>query len=317
MMSDLRKKVAVIFLNYNSEEDLFVSVEQVQQQKNMDLVTIIVDNASNSNTLKKIQNWSKKFTPSTFSGSVSEVYGLMSKCKINQHDFSTFFIYNQENSGYSSGNNVGIKIANYLNVDAVLIANPDMRFDDVNYISRLADVLFSNEKYYLAASKIVGLDGKDQNPLREPEFMEELLWPRQLFPSLFKIKPYVLPYETNKVITVPKVVGCCLLLRMDFLREINYFDETTFLYSEESILSSQVKDKQGQIAFLPYIEAIHAHNENTKGNSSKRMLLFIESRKYYLKNYSGYTSAQLLLLSISYAALKIAYKLKYRVRKWK
>ena len=309
--------IAVVLLNYNSEKDLFVSAEQLEQQKNVGLVKIIVDNASCAKKVNKIKKWSKKFTSSTFSGSVSEVYGLMSKCKINQHDFSTFFIYNQENSGYSSGNNIGIKIADYLNVDAVLIANPDMRFNDVNYISRLADVLFSNEKYYLAASKIVGLDGKDQNPLREPEFMEELLWPRQLFPSLFKIKPYVLPYETNKVITVPKVVGCCLLLRMDFLREINYFDETTFLYSEESILSSQVKDKQGQIAFLPYIEAIHAHNENTKGNSSKRMLLFIESRKYYLKNYSGYTSAQLLLLSISYAALKIAYKLKYRVRKWK
>jgi GT2 family glycosyltransferase len=309
--------IAVVLLNYNSEKDLFVSAEQLEQQKNVGLVKIIVDNASCAKKVNKIKKWSKKFTSSTFSGSVSEVYGLMSKCKINQHDFSTFFIYNQENSGYSSGNNIGIKIADYLNVDAVLIANPDMRFNDVNYISRLADVLFSNEKYYLAASKIIGLDGKGQNPLREPEFMEELLWPRQLLPSLFKIRPYVLPYETNKVMTVPKVVGCCLLLRMNFLREIDYFDEATFLYSEEAILSSQVKDKQGKIAFLPYIEAIHAHKESAKGNSSKRMLLFIESRKHYLKNYSKYTSVQLLLLSISYTALKIAHKLKYRVRKWK
>ena len=81
----------------------------------------------------------------------------------------------------------------------------------------------------MAGSKIVGIGGGNQSPLREVSFLEELLWPRLLFPSIFKNTSYVLPYETDKIITVPKIMGSYLLLRMDFLREIKYFDENTFL----------------------------------------------------------------------------------------
>ncbi len=308
-----KPRIAVVLLNYNSEEDLFISVDQIHKQKNIDLVTIVVDNASNSNGIEKIQKWSKNFVSSSFSATTEDVFEKISKNEIDQDAFSTFFIYNQENNGYSAGNNIGIKIADYLNADAVLIANPDMRFYDENYISKLTEVLFSNEEYFIAASKIVGLDGKDQSPLREAEFMEEVLWLRQLFPSFFTIKPYVLPYEDNKTITVPKVMGCCLLLRMNFLEEINYFDETTFLYSEEPILAAQVKEKKGKIAFVPSVEAIHAHKASAKGNGSKRMLLMIKSRKYYLRKYSGYNFFQLLLLNVSYTAWAFLHTIKSKV----
>lgn len=310
-----KHRIAVVLLNYNSEEDLFISVKQIRHQQDVELITIIVDNASEYKTINAIQSWSKDLLPSSYSGTKEEIFELMENQRIEQNTFSTFFIYNNENKGYSAGNNIGIKLANYLNVDAVLIANPDMRFDNQNYISELSKVLFSNENYFIAGSKIVGLDGKDQSPLREAEFMEEVLWPRQLFPSIFKIKPYVLAYEDNKIITVPKIMGCCLLLRMNFLQEIHYLDETTFLYSEEPILASQVKEKKGNIAFVPFIEAFHAHKASAKGNSSKRMLLMIKSRKYYLKKYSGYNFFQLLILNLSYEMWAFLHKIKSKVTK--
>jgi GT2 family glycosyltransferase len=307
--------VAVVLLNYNSEEDLFVSAEQINNQINVDLITIIIDNASSSELVNKLQLWSKKYNPDSFSGSSNEILELTTNKKLDRSNFTTFFIYNNENKGYSAGNNIGIRLADYLNVDTVLIANPDMRFENENYIYELSKTLFSNEKYLVAASKVIGLDGKDQNPLREASFLEELFWPRIIFPSIFKNTSYILPYKAGEIVSVPKITGCCLLLRMDFLRNINYFDENTFLYSEEPILSVQVKQHGGEVVFTPFIEAVHAHKTSEKGNNSKRMLLMIKSRRYYLKKYSGYSQAQLMLLNFSYSILSMLHKIKYKVTK--
>lgn len=310
-----RPRIAVVLLNYNSDEDLFVSTKQLKRQTNADLTMIIVDNASSSESITKIKAWSKTFDSNSLKGTTNEVFERINNDQIDSNVVSTFIVYNDENKGYSAGNNIGIRLADHLNVDAVLIANPDMRFESENYVYELTKTLFLDEKNIIAGSKIVGLDGKDQSPLREASFLEELLWPRMLFPRIFKNRSYVLPYEADKIITVPKVMGCCLLLRMDFLRDIGYFDETTFLYSEEPILASQVKEKKGQIVFTPFIEVVHAHKASEKGNSSKRMLLFIKSRKYYLKKYSEYNQIQLFLLNFSYAVLAILHKIKSKVGK--
>ena len=307
--------IAVVLLNYNSEEDLFISLKQINNQKNINLITIIIDNNSSEKTVKNIKKWSRNNIEKLNTFSKNKLDAKILNSEINKNTKDTFIIYNNENRGYSAGNNIGIKLADYLNVDAVLIANPDMRFENEKYIYELSKTLFSNKKYLLASSKIIGLDGKDQSPLREASFYEEITWFRDLFPRIFKKTPYVLAYEKNKIITVPKVMGCCLLVKINFLREINYFDENTFLYSEEPILSAQVKQKGGKIVFNPIIEAIHAHDKSQKGNSSKSMLQFIKSRKYYLKKYSGYSYLKLVLLTISYSFLELLYSIKLKMFK--
>jgi len=308
---EIQRCMAIILLNYNSEEDLFVCTKQINKQVGVDLITIVVDNASCSKCVKNIKTWENIFEEKPYSGSKKELFDLIENNKLDGNTFSTFFIYNDENKGYSAGNNIGIKLADYLGVDAVLIANPDMRFENEKYIYELSKVLFSNQKYFIAASRIIGLDGKDQNPWREAEFTEELLWPLWL---VWK-KSYAIDYPKDNIVTVPKVCGCCFMAKMDFLREIGYFDENTFLYSEEPILSAQVKEKQGAIVFTPVIEAIHAHKKSEKENSSKRMLLFIKSRKYYLKKYSGYNRIKLLILNLSYAVLALLHKIKIGVNR--
>ena len=110
-------------------------------------------------------------------------------------------------------------------------------------------------------------------------------------------------------------MGCCLMLRMNFLRDIEYFDENTFLYSEEAILSKQVLQKNGHIVFNPNIEAIHAHKASEKGNKYKRMLFFTKSRLYYLRNYSGYNSIRLTSLILSYSILYILYFIMAKIKK--
>ena len=305
MMNNL---VASILLNYNSEEDLFISVSQLLNQNDINQKIIIVDNSSKEETVKKIQNWQNEKFPDAVCGTYNNVIS-----NIKNHTTNIYIVYNDINNGYSAGNNIGIRIADKLNADVVLIANPDMRFENLLYIKTLSDTLFSDEKAHIVASKIVGLDGKDQSPIKETTFWEEFTWPRFLLRRFVKISSYILPYKKDVISKVPKVMGCCLMLRMDFLRKINFLDENTFLYCEEPILSAQVKQYDGYILFNPNIEAIHAHKASEKGNSSKRMLLFIKSRRYYLYKYSGYSNLKLLLLEFSYMCMFLIYWLKSKV----
>ncbi len=48
-----------------------------------------------------------------------------------------------------------------------------MRFEDNDYIKHLIDILYMRDNYYIVASRVLGLDGKEQNPLRETTFLEE------------------------------------------------------------------------------------------------------------------------------------------------
>lgn len=303
MADDLnRLHVAVVILNYNSEKDLCICAEQLSKQKSVALSIILVDNDSQSTSLVGIKSWLAEWCRHAVCGTVDEVYEWVERnSESADNSGGVFLIESNENRGYSSGNNIGIKLADKLNVDAVLIANPDMRFNDPYYLEKLTIQLFSDPQYYIAASRIVGLDDADQNPLREASFWEEFFWPRWVLRRLFKPSSYILSFTQDTPITVPKVSGCCMLLSMDFLRKTNYLDDNVFLYCEEPILSARVHTAGGKIIFVPSVSAVHAHVSSEKGNQTKRMLLFIKSRKYYLKTYSGYNRWQLIMLACSYA----------------
>lgn len=306
--------IAVVILNYNSEIDLQICTEQLLQQTNVRFTTILVDNASHPESLIKIKLWLNSCRPETIIGTKNEVMTWVGQYPENASvSGRVYLITHDENRGYSAGNNIGIHLAETLGADAVLIANPDIRIENPNYLYELSELLFSDERNYIAASRIVGLDGKDQNPLREPGFWEELFWFRVLLSWLLEPTNYVLSVNGNKPLIVPKVSGCCLMIRMSFLKRINYLDEGVFLYCEEPILSAQVRSLEGQIAFLPSLIAVHAHVRNEKGNSSRRMLNFIKSRGYYLRNYSGYSSIHQMLLIASYQLLAVIHKLQAEI----
>lgn len=296
--------IAVVILNYNSEKDLQICAEQIARQEGVHLSIILVDNASRPESLASIRSWLDAWRPEAVSGTQGVVRAWIEQnTERAAASGNVYLITNHENRGYSAGNNIGICLAEALGADAVLIANPDMRIENLNYLAELSQPLFADERNCITASRILGLDGKDQNPLRESTFWEELFWPRGYFKSIFKQISYVLPVLSQNPLAVPKVSGCCLMLSMEFLRATNNLDENVFLYCEEPILSARVKAAGGRIIYVPTVSAVHAHVKSEKGNAGKRMLLFINSRKYYLKTYSGYARWRLHLLFTSYSTL--------------
>lgn len=309
------QQVAVVILNYNSEQDLMISAPQLASQKHVSSRLIIVDNASSPESVEKIKTWLINWKPDAIVGTKSEVYTWVSNNPAKARaSGQVYCILNDGNQGYSAGNNIGIRLAENLGADAVLIANPDIRIDNPEYIAELKKELFRYDKNFIAASRIVGLDGIDQNPLREATFWEEFFWPRfYLFKKFKQSVSYVLPIKSPTAIVVPKVSGCCFMINMSFLTKTNYLDEGVFLYCEEPILSARVRILRGNIIYVPWLSAVHAHIKSEKANASSRVLLSIKSRLYYLKHYSGYGIAKLMLLKFSYAALAMLHRIKLLV----
>lgn len=311
--------VATVMLNYNSEKDVMISAPQLLSQAGVNQVLILIDNASQRGSVELISHWLKEYYPSSVIGGYEEVQKWVGRnIECARKHGRIFFILNDENGGYSAGNNVGIRLADELGADAVLIVNPDMRINNVDYVSILTRELFFDEKNYAVGSRILGMDGREQSPLREPEFWEELFWLREYIPFLQKKTSYIIDVPCDAVrMKVPKVSGCCLMLSMDFLKKIGLLDQNVFLYCEEPILASQINRSNGQIMFVPTISAIHAHARSEKGNSSQRMLVFIKSRLYYLDAYSGYGGFKIFLLKLSYYLLSVLHKIKLAVQRWR
>lgn len=305
------RHIAIVVLNYNSEHDLMVLTPQLAAQTGTRTTLILVDNASSPASVVEIKRWLGAWRPDAVAGTQAEVQAWVESHSVSANGAGRIYlITHHENRGYSAGNNIGIQLASKLSADAVLIANPDMRIGDPNYVATLAEKLFAVENSCIAASRIVGLNGEDQNPLRESTFWEELLWPLSTVRRWLKWDGYVQKTDAYHAVAVEKVSGCCLLLRMTFLELNGWLDENVFLYCEEPILSAKVRAAHGVVLYVPSLTAIHAHVASVKGHLSKRMTTFIASRKYYLKTYGDYKLWQVVLLELSYELLLIIHRLR-------
>jgi GT2 family glycosyltransferase len=295
----MHRHVAVVILGYNSDKDIPVCAELLGKQTDIHFTIIIVDNNSATDSSERTKSWLATWRIDAITGLQEEVHAwIMCNSDRANESGSVYFVRNHENRGYSAGNNIGARLAVSLGYEAVLIINPDVRITDQYYLCRLADKLFSDDRYVVAASAIRNLSGANENPMHELGFIEELFWPFWMTLSRFGVSP---PSQRVQVCDpCRKVSGSCLLIRSSFLEDIGYFDEGVFLYCEEAILSVQIRNAGKKIAYVPELEALHAHLSSTKGLRTLRMKEWVKSRGYYHQHHTSYGAFRRLLLRFSH-----------------
>lgn len=252
-------KVAVIILNYNSSDDCRKCVSFLKRQEGVELELVLVDNCSSD-------------------GDKVEALCREQGCT---------FIASPENRGYNAGNNIGLRYAAEKGYKYALIANPDMEFPQTDYVKRLVEVMEKDEDIVVAGSDIVGADGIHQSPmLRDGNWRSSFGWITEPFKKK-KTDTYdfIDNYSTSHYCA--KVSGCCLMVRMNFIREIGFFDEYPFLYCEEAILARQVELAGKRMYYTVEAQAIHRHIASTKGDPVKRFHQWKRSRLYFINRYSG------------------------------
>jgi GT2 family glycosyltransferase len=296
--------VTAVVLTYNSVDDLPHCLDGLLKQQGCDLRICVVDNASAAENREALLATAYQKVPD-----IEVVSAADARTGVVDRAGRAFYVQNNVNAGYSAGNNIGARLAAELGCEAVLILNPDVRVHDTGYVAGLVRHLFADRDVAVAASAIRNLAGDNENPMQELGFVEELCWPLSMVLARLGWR---LPSLRSRAATVEKVSGCCLLVRIEFLRTVGFFDENVFLYCEEAILGVQVRRLGLKITYAHDLEAVHAHVSSAKGDPTWRVSQWIRSRRYYHAHYSGYGPLRRSLLRVSQGAVRFLLQAQHR-----
>lgn len=275
-------KTGIVILNYNDYETTINMLNSIKDYDSLDHI-VVVDNKSTDNSYEVLKPYESK--------------------KID-------VIQSKSNKGYSYGNNVGIKylLDNY-NVDYVIISNPDITVENET-IKLLSKELDKNDNIKLIAPVIHELGGLKKG-WKLPTYYGEIITicnTKQRFHKNYGL--YDDNHYNDLLSKVDVVSGCFFMIRSDVLKEINYFDEGTFLYYEENILGHILKDK----GYDSYIlnDTYVTHNLSVSVDKSikkiKKFKILVKSLMYYENKYNKRNIFSMAFLSVLYyISLVIAY----------
>jgi GT2 family glycosyltransferase len=290
------KKVAVIILNWNRSEQTIELIDNyLEVEKNIDICFIVVDNKSNDTERKKLVDYSKK---SDFI--VLEEHQLTSSDLNPSHDKYTITL--NENYGYAKGNNFGLKLARKLGFEYSLVSNNDIIIEKP-LIETLMGKLDSEKDLALIGPRIIGLEGEQQGPYKKPTLFDQFWVP--FFMPLFTIVNKLMFNRISKMLMEVdnpypyRIMGCFMLIKTDIMEEVGYFDEKTFLYAEELILTEKLLAKGYKTGYYHHVSIKHMHGFSTEDlGNKKRFLLNLDSDLYYFKKYREYGAFKLFLVKM-------------------
>lgn len=194
----------------------------------------------------------------------------------------------KSNAGYAGGNNIGTKICNVLfDVDYIIFSNNDITIERLN-LSEIQLKFEANQDIGIIGTNVVSPSGMNQNPRKDMSFFSQMIvWDPNILLMHGIFNKYVWNLDTNA--TESKITGWVsgsfMIVRNKAFQEVGGFDEETFLYAEEMILSEKMRRVGYKTYYLNSGKIIHDH----KGaNPSLKSLKWNhESRMYYYAKYKG------------------------------
>jgi len=204
------------------------------------------------------------------------------------------FVIPAENRGFAAGNNLGVRyLEETVHPDYILFTNNDIELREDGLIECLVQAMEAHPEAGAAGPAVVGPDGKRQGPEPYQGLWKRYVWMYLCTPFLkasAKRRIFDLDYP-EKAAEGPhyKLSGSFLLVRTeDFLRA-GGFDEGTFLYAEENILSDRFARIGKVFFFVPSVSVLHRHGETIGASydACRRALLQFDSLGYYYRSYRG------------------------------
>ena len=288
--------VPVIILNWNRSDLTISLIKNMSNVENkVTLRFIVVDNASNSehrNMLIEFANTNNWLT-------VAETEFQDCCLKTNQH----ILLLLDNNYGYAKGNNFGLKLARKLGYKYALVSNNDVVIEKP-VLSVLMSVFNELEKAAVIGPRVYGPNGKRQGPSSKPNLYHYFFYPA-FIPVLWPIKKLITKIisriRDGKTWYCYNLIGCFLLMDLDIMEKVGWFDENTFLYSEEVILAEKLEKVGYKMAYVDSVYIKHMHGQSTQklGNKS-RLLQELNANLYYFRRYRGYGPIRLAFIKAGF-----------------
>lgn len=261
-----KEQVAVIILNYKSWEDTLKEAQLVHDLFELEWKQIIiVDNASPN----------------------------ISEAELNKKAIGDYvFIETGENRGYAAGNNVGLRFAYKNGYKYGWILNNDIIIEDKKVMTEMLRIFSIDDSIAVINPDVYSPTGYmfNRNAKRRS------FWDYTFGYFFYKEKGRRLELiDGYGYIWRPQ--GCCMMVDLKKMEEIDYLDENTFLYCEEPILAEKILRAGYRAACACEVEIIHNHSNTVKSVMQKKEIIKTHNRsfKYYLRTYRGFNDFQIKL----------------------
>lgn len=270
MTSGSAANVDVVVVSYNNRATLRGCVEQLAGTRGVRV--FVVDNASTD-------------------GSVEAVA-----------DLKTVLLARNDNRGFAAGCNHGWRAGA---APYVMFLNPDARIDRES-LSTLVETAEQDAGIGVVAPKILAADGSLEFSQRRFPAL------RSTFAQAFFLHR-VLPRAawTDEVVRDPAayeapaspawVSGACLLVRRSVLEAIGGWDESFFLYSEDTDLCHRVRGASFDVRYVPTATAVHIGGQSSPRASL--LPLLAESRIRYAEKHGSGPTALLARVGVALSAV--------------
>ena len=260
-------KTAIVILNYKSWSDTLKEIEACVKLLKFDCQDIIViDNCSPNDSCEKLKN-----------ASIEQNF---------------VFIAAEKNLGYAAGNNIGLRYAHDKGYKYAWILNNDIIIDDAQIITKMVDVFAKDSSVAVVNPDIYAPDGYMFNrDAKRPTFFDYTIGAWKYKKNGREIQ------DLGGYAYIYRPQGCCMMVDLEKLDEVNYMDEHTFLYVEEPILAERLLKHNYRCACCLNAKIIHNHSTTVKSALAKNKIRKInnESFEYYLKEYRKFNTIQIKL----------------------
>jgi GT2 family glycosyltransferase len=200
-------------------------------------------------------------------------------------------IPSEYNGGFGYGNNFAIRraLASADPPEYVYLLNSDA-FPSEHALAKLVAYMDEHPKVGIAGSFIHGLDGRPhETAFRFPTVFSEFEDAMQLGVLTKLLSRYVVPLPVPaEDQEVDWVAGASMILRSTMLEEIGLFDETFFLYFEETDLCRRAKRAGWPIVYVRDSTVAHVGSASTGIQDLRRRkpAFWFDSRQhYFMKNH--------------------------------
>lgn len=297
------RKYAVVIVDYGTLKRTLQYIEDflravAHEKKNLEFV--IVDNWDKSDFKERQEHIGFQNVFLTYSGWNNKLINAYK----NKIGYSNVWLLSvNHNLGYAKANNLGALFSkDILSSKYIIFSNNDIRFPESISLERFEQFFIKYPDCLLIGPEVVGLDGKRQGPiLANDTAFGTLLRPYSLFrlfrPSLIKYPEY--EFKFGKV---HHVNGCFMVVNLKNFIMVGLFDENTFLYYEEDILSEKAKNLGLSCFFWALFKVIHEG-----GQTTKKRIIPIEQKKilfssacYYFQKYRHVNSFFLVIAKMNF-----------------
>lgn len=213
----------------------------------------------------------------------------------------TRVIQSGRNGGFGAGNNVGIRagLSDGGRPDYVYILNSDA-FPDPGAIKALLHHLQAHPETGFAGSYIHGPEGDPHlTTFRFPTIASEFEGAVRLGPVSRWLRNQAVPVPIpDRTTRVDWLAGASLMMRMDVLEKIGLFDETFFLYFEETDLCRRAKNAGYPTDFVRESSVTHIGSVSTGMKEWREVPgYWFDSRRHYFEKTHGRAYARVATLS--------------------